>query len=81
MKWNKEKNIRDASCWLAEKIKLIELKDYQKTNKLENTVLRGGIFNVDLGNGNIGGEKNKIRPCVIISDFLNIHNIVNYSND
>lgn len=67
MKWSKEKNIRDASCWLAEKIKLIELKDYQKANKLENKVLRGGIFNVDLGSGNIGSEKNKIRPCVIIS--------------
>lgn len=67
MAWNKEKNIRDASCWLADKIKLIELKDYQKANNIKHSILRGGVFNVDLGRGNIGCEKNKIRPCIVIS--------------
>ena len=27
LKWNKDKNIRDAGHWLASKIELIELKD------------------------------------------------------
>ncbi|WP_278549427.1 type II toxin-antitoxin system PemK/MazF family toxin [Paraclostridium bifermentans] len=67
MAWNKEKNIRDASCWLADKVKLIELKEYQKNNNIQTNIFRGGIFNVDLGSGNIGGEKNKIRPCIVLS--------------
>jgi len=67
MRWNKEKNIRDASCWLSEKVKLIEIKDYQKNNNINPQIFRGGIFNIDLGSGNVGGEKNKIRPCLVIS--------------
>lgn len=27
LKWNKDKNIRDAGHWMASKIELIELKD------------------------------------------------------
>lgn len=68
MNWNKEQNIRDASCWLANKIELIETKHDHKVKGINPQMLRGGIFNVDLGSGNIGGEKNKIRPCLVLSN-------------
>lgn len=67
MRWNKEINIRNASSWLSRKIELIELKQVQKTSGTVPTILRGGVFNVELEEGNIGGEKNKIRPCLVIS--------------
>lgn len=67
MPWNKDKNIRDASHWLSRKIELIEIKDNQITNQIQHNILRGGIFNIELGEGNIGGEKNKKRPCLVIS--------------
>lgn len=66
-KWNKEDNIRNAGYWLSRKIELIELKHYNKENSITKEAFRGGIFNVELGTGNIGGEKNKKRPCLVIS--------------
>lgn len=69
MVWNKYKNIKDACSWLAEKTKLIELKE--NSNKKEK-IDRGGIYIVNLGIGNIGSELNRKRPCLIISnDHLN----------
>lgn len=77
MSWTKEKNIRNAGHWLARAIELIELKDYQKRNGTVPTIYRGGVFNVELGEGNLGGEKNKRRPCLIISrNQLNSGDIV-----
>lgn len=67
MAWNMAQNIRNASYWLARKIELIELKEHQKINSINPSILRGGIFNVELGNGNVGGEKNKTRPCMVLS--------------
>lgn len=67
MNWDKNTNIRDAGHWLSKKIELIELKDKQKTLKTNINILRGGIFNVELGEGNIGAEKNKKRPCLVLS--------------
>ncbi|MGL5244679.1 MAG: type II toxin-antitoxin system PemK/MazF family toxin [Sarcina sp.] len=66
-RWNKNDNIRNAGYWLSRKIELIELKHYNKENNITKDALRGGIFNVELGTGNIGGEKNKKRPCLVIS--------------
>lgn len=65
--WNKEENIRDAGHWLARKVELIELKDRNKKKSIAIKIERGGIFNVELGQGNIGGEKNKTRPCLVLS--------------
>lgn len=67
MAWNKEQNIRDAGYWLSRKIELIELKHNQNVQQTSPKIFRGGVFNVELGKGNIGGEKNKKRPCLIIS--------------
>lgn len=67
MNWDKNTNIRNAGHWLSKKIELVELKHRQKTEQINVTVLRGGIFNVELGEGNIGGEKNKKRPSLILS--------------
>ena len=61
--WNKEDNIRDAGCWLSQKIKLIELKDVQEQKGEKREIKRGGIFYVELGEGNLGYEKNKCRTC------------------
>ncbi|WP_102401254.1 type II toxin-antitoxin system PemK/MazF family toxin [Haloimpatiens massiliensis] len=75
--WSKEQNIRDAACWLSRKVELIELKSYNKINSINQTICRGGIFNVELGVGNLGGEKNKKRPCLVISrNQLNIGDTV-----
>lgn len=65
--WNKNDNIRNAGYWLSRKIELIELKHHNKENNITLNAFRGGIFNVELGTGNIGGEKNKKRPCLVIS--------------
>lgn len=65
--WSKEENIRNASHWLSRKIELIELKSINIKNSTKINVLRGGVFNVELGEGNIGGEKNKKRPCLVLS--------------
>lgn len=68
MTWSKNENIRDAAHWISRKIELIELKDKQLNNNINPKIKRGGIFNIELGEDNIGGEKNKKRPCLIISN-------------
>ncbi len=65
--WNKNINIRESCHWIARMIELIELKEYHVKNSVKPSIVRGGIYNVELGNGNIGGEKNKLRPCLVIS--------------
>lgn len=65
--WSKEENIRDAGCWLSKKINLIELKHTHIVQNINMNILRGGVFNIELGDGNIGGEKNKRRPCLVLS--------------
>lgn len=67
-KWNKDTNIRNAGHWLAHKIELIELKEKQISSGRKITALRGAIYNVELGMDNIGSEKNKKRPCLVISN-------------
>ncbi|WP_066190034.1 type II toxin-antitoxin system PemK/MazF family toxin [Gracilibacillus timonensis] len=78
MAWNKNKNIREASEWLVEKFKLLDAKENMiktQQKKLQQTghkeplreLFRGGVYWVNFGNGNVGAEKNKTRPGVIIS--------------
>ena len=73
MGWNKTDNIIDASKWLKRHVELIEEKEVLIQNKRKRgtdyvvQTFRGGIFDTELGNGNIGGEKNKTRPAMIIS--------------
>lgn len=83
MAWNKNENVLETSKWLKRKVELIEEKDILIQNKrIRRTdyiiqAFRGGIFNAELGNGNIGGEKNKTRPVMIISpNTLNKGNTV-----
>ena len=58
---------------LKRKIELIESKKILLDNKARNgtpyivRVYRGGVFYADLGNANVGGEKNKARPVLVIS--------------
>lgn len=77
-KWTKEENIRDSSVWLARKVQLIEEKHNlleEQKMKIQNTnsyvpiktVYRGSIYRAELGEGNIGGEKNKDRPVLVLS--------------
>lgn len=68
--WNKEDNIRNAGYWVSRKIELIELKHQNKIDSINQTILRGGIFNIELGTGNVGAEKNKKRPCLVISSNI-----------
>ena len=73
MAWDKNSNISDAAKWLKRKIELIESKDLLIRNKIARgtpyivQVKRGGIFDCELGYGNIGGEKNKTRPVLVLS--------------
>lgn len=73
MSWNKHDNIIDASKWLKRQVELIEEKEILIQNKrIRRTdyivqALRGGVFSAELGNGNIGGEKNKTRPVLVLS--------------
>ena len=83
MSWSKTENIRNAGVWLERKIKLIEKKEIlvneQESKHVElkrkgGTIIyppirkihRGNIYYVDLGYG-IGGEKTKLRPCLVLS--------------
>lgn len=76
MAWDKNSNISDAAKWLKRKIELIESKDLLIRNKISRgtpyivQVKRGGIFDCELGYGNIGGEKNKTRPVLVLSKML-----------
>lgn len=84
MSWTKEENIASAAKWLKRKIELIETKSILISNKKKRNipyivqVKREGIFDCELGLGNIGGEKNKTRPVLIISKNIlnNGHTVV-----
>jgi mRNA interferase MazF len=78
MPWNKNTNIKDAGIWLSRKIGLIEEKNQLLTrqqikiirtgkNQPIKTIYRAGIFHAEMGIANIGGEKNKTRPVVVMS--------------
>lgn len=78
MAWNKEQNIRESSEWLVDKFRLLDDKEKmlnkQKSKPVVNgkkpalrQVYRGGVYWVNFGKGNLGAEKNKTRPAVIIS--------------
>lgn len=73
MAWSVLDNISQSSKWLGRKTELIEEKERllqrQAAQKAPYIVpaYRGGIFDAELGMGNIGGEKNKTRPVIILS--------------
>lgn len=78
MSWTKEENIKQAGIWLARKIGLIEEKyallvardtRAKRSGHREpiKQIYRGGIFHAELGTANIGGEKNKTRPVLIMT--------------
>lgn len=78
MAWTILDNISQAGKWLKRKFELIEEKELllqrQMSQGLSHIVLayRGGIFDAELGLGNIGGEKNKTRPVIVLTpDRLN----------
>lgn len=84
MAWDKNTNISDAAKWLKRKIELIESKDLLIRNQNAKgtryiiQVRRGGIFDCELGYGNVGGEKNKTRPVLVLSKNVlnNGHTVV-----
>jgi len=84
MSWDKNTNVSDAAKWLKRKTELIETKDKLIQNKAARRTpyivqaKRGGIFECEIGYGNIGGEKNKTRPVLILSANLlnNGHTVV-----
>lgn len=84
MSWTKESNIADSAKWLKRKTELIEEKYVLLQNKIRRgtpyivQAKRGGIFDCELGYGNIGGEKNKTRPVLILSKSIlnNGHTVV-----
>lgn len=73
MAWDSNSNIVDAAKWLKRKAELIEEKSVLIVRKSTRhttyyvQAFRGGIFDCELGLGNIGGEKNKTRPVLLIS--------------
>lgn len=73
MAWTVLENISQAGKWLKRKIELIEEKDRllqcQASQGLPYIVpaYRGGVFDAELGLGNIGGEKNKTRPVIVLT--------------
>ena len=73
MAWSVLENISASSKWLKRKTELIEQKEQlilQKNTTGAPQIVqayRGAIFDAELGEGNIGGEKNKTRPVLIIS--------------
>jgi len=73
MAWSVLENIIQSSKWLARKTELIEQKGVLLQNQISNgtsyiiQVYRDGIYDAELGLGNIGGEKNKTRPVIILS--------------
>lgn len=78
MPWNKNNNIKEAAIWLSRKIGLIEEKNqllinqqriFARTGKQPpiKTIYRAGIFHAEMGTANIGGEKNKTRPVLVMS--------------
>lgn len=73
MAWSVLENISASSKWLKRKTELIEQKEQliQRKNAMGSSQIvqayRGAIFDAELGEGNIGGEKNKTRPVLVIS--------------
>lgn len=73
MTWTVIDNISQAGKWLKRKIELIEEKEQllqnQASKKSPYIVLahRGEIFDAELGLDNIGGEKNKTRPVIVLT--------------
>lgn len=84
MGWDVNANISDAAKWLKRKVELIGEKDKLLQKKIEKgtpyiiSAKRGGIFDCELGYGNIGGEKNKTRPVLVLSNNIlnNGHTVV-----
>lgn len=83
MAWSVLENISASSKWLKRKTELIEAKETllqrkaQKGTQWVAQVYRGGIYDAELGEGNIGGEKNKTRPVLVVSpNHLNRGNTV-----
>lgn len=84
MGWDKNTNISDSAKWLKRKTELVEEKDLLIQRKIARgtpyiiQAKRGGIFDCELGYGNIGGEKNKTRPVLILSKNIlnNGHTVV-----
>jgi mRNA interferase MazF len=74
--WSVLDNIISSSKWLKRKTELfVEKNLLLRKNLLNNSpfivqAYRGGIFDAELGEGNIGGEKNKTRPVVVISPWI-----------
>lgn len=69
--WDKKQNILDVASWFGRKIFLIEEKDKVITSGVSRKIYRGGVYWVELGY-NIGAEKTKTRPCLVISaEFIN----------
>jgi len=74
LNWDKNENISQASKWLKRHVELIEEKGKllaaQKTAGFKapiKTIYRAGVYYAELGEGNIGGEKNKTRPVLVLS--------------
>ena len=73
MSWSVLENITASSKWLKRKTELIEEKEQLILHKNATgasqivQAYRGAIFDAELGEGNIGGEKNKTRPVLVIS--------------
>ncbi|CAI9395409.1 MULTISPECIES: type II toxin-antitoxin system PemK/MazF family toxin [Bacillaceae] len=78
MPWNKNENIRQSAEWLSEKYKLMDDKEKMLNSHASKPkvrgkkppirdVFRGGVYWVNFGKGNLGAEKNKTRPAVIVS--------------
>lgn len=84
MGWDVNTNISDAAKWLKRKVELIENKDTLIKNKVTRQtpyiiqVYRGDVFDCELGYGNIGGEKNKTRPVLVLSKNIlnNGHTVI-----
>lgn len=82
--WDVNTNISDSAKWLKRKTELIEEKEVLIQNKIARgtsyiiLVRRGGVFDCELGSGNIGGEKNKTRPVLVLSNnaINNGHTVV-----
>ena len=73
MSWSVLENLSASIKWQKRKAELIEQKEQLLLRKVTTNAgaivqaYRGAIFDAELGEGNIGGEKNKTRPVLVIS--------------
>ena len=73
MSWSVLENLTASTKWQKRKTELIEQKEQLLARQvaLGSRVIvqafRGAIFDAELGEGNIGGEKNKTRPVLALS--------------